>query len=77
MIGEKNMYIIKNPEAVRDKIDGIFDKLQLKDDYRLTTEEVSLIKEAAMLDLLTASQLRGFIAILCDEYIVRPAYTSE
>jgi hypothetical protein len=47
------------------------------DDYRLTHEEMSLVKEAAMLDFLTASQLRGLVLVLADEYVVRPAYTRD
>lgn len=71
------MYIIKNPEEVRDKIERIYDKLQVDERYKFSKEELNLIKEAAMLDLLTSSQLRGLILVLCDEYILKCDYTSE
>ena len=66
-----------NPSELQDKITTIFDKLNVVDDYRLTHEEMSLVKEAAMLDFLTASQLRGLVLVLADEYVVRPAYTRD
>ena len=68
---------MKDPRVIQDKITRIYDKLQIDERYRFNHEELNLIKEAAMLDLLTASQLRGFILILCDEYILKPSYTSE
>lgn len=68
---------MKDPRVIQDKIARIYDKLQVTDRYIFSNEELSLIKEAAMLDLLTSSQLRGFILILCDEYILKPSYTSE
>ena len=66
-----------NPSELQDKITNIFDKLNVVDDYRLTHEEMSLVKEAAMLDFLTASQLRSLVLMLADEYVVRPAYTRD
>jgi len=66
-----------NPSELHDKITNIFDKLNVQDDYRLTHEEMSLVKEAAMLDFLTSSQLRGLVLVLADEYVVRPEYTRD
>lgn len=68
---------MKDPRVIQDKIARIYDKLQVDEGYRFSHEELSLIKEAAMLDLLTSSQLRGLILVLCDEYIVKSSYTSE
>ena len=67
---------MKDPRVIRDKIARIYDKLQVTDRYIFSNEELSLIKEAAMLDLLTSSQLRGLILVLCDEYVVNRDYTS-
>tara|TARA_R100001591_G_scaffold110791_1_gene121961 strand:+ start:305 stop:511 length:207 start_codon:yes stop_codon:yes gene_type:complete len=66
-----------NPIELQDKITNIFDKVNMVDDYRFTHEEMSLVKEAAMLDFLTASQLRSLVLMLADEYVVRPAYTRD
>tara|TARA_R100000657_G_C4603949_1_gene58892 strand:+ start:377 stop:583 length:207 start_codon:yes stop_codon:yes gene_type:complete len=66
-----------NPSELQDKITNIFDKVNMVDDYRFTHEEMSLVKEAAMLDFLTASQLRSLVLMLADEYVVRPAYTRD
>lgn len=67
---------MKDPRVIQDKIARIYDKLQVTERYKFSNEELSLIKEAAMLDLLTSSQLRGLILVLCDEYIVNRDYTS-
>ena len=68
---------MKDPRVIQDKIARIYDKLQVTERYKFSNEELSLIKEAAMLDLLTSSQLRGLILVLCDEYILKCDYTSE
>jgi len=68
---------MKDPRVIQDKISRIYDKLQINERYRFSQEELSLIKEAAMLDLLTSSQLRGLILVLCDEYVINRDYTSE
>lgn len=68
---------MKDPRVIQDKISRIYDKLQVDERYKFSKEELSLIKEAAMLDLLTSSQLRGLILVLCDEYILKCEYTSE
>lgn len=68
---------MKDPRVIQDKIARIYDKLQINERYRFSQEELSLIKEAAMLDLLTSSQLRGLILVLCDEYVINRDYTSE
>jgi len=67
---------MKDPRVIQDKISRIYDKLQVNERYKFSNDELSLIKEAAMLDLLTSSQLRGFILVFCDEYIVNRDYTS-
>lgn len=67
---------MKDPRVIQDKISRIYDKLQVTDRYVFSNEELSLIKEAAMLDLLTSSQLRGLILVLCEEYVVNRDYTS-
>ena len=67
---------MKDPRIIQDKISRIYDKLQVTERYRFSQEELSLIKEAAMLDLLTSSQLRGLILVLCDEYVINRNYTS-
>ena len=67
---------MKDPRVIQDKISRIYDKLQINERYRFSQEELSLIKEAAMLDLLTSSQLRGLILVLCDEYVINRDYTS-
>lgn len=67
---------MKDPRVIQDKISRIYDKLQVTDRYIFSNEELSLIKEAAMLDLLTSSQLRGLILVLCEEYVVNRDYTS-
>ena len=66
-----------NPEVVVDKVGRIFDKLNVNVIYRFTYKEMQLLKEAAMLDLLTSSQLRGLILVLADEYILKPEFTSD
>ena len=68
---------MKDPRVIQDKISRIYDKLQVDERYKFSKEELSLIKEAAMLDLLTSSQLRGLILVLCDEYVINRDYTSE
>ena len=68
---------MKDPRVIQDKISRIYDKLQVTERYKFSNEELSLIKEAAMLDLLTSSQLRGLILVLCDEYVINRDYTSE
>jgi hypothetical protein len=68
---------MKDPRVIQDKVSRIYDKLQINERYRFSQEELSLIKEAAMLDLLTSSQLRGLILVLCEEYVVNRDYTSE
>ena len=67
---------MKDPRVIQDKISRIYDKLQVSESYKFSNEELSLIKEAAMLDLLTSSQLRGLILVLCEEYVVNRDYTS-
>ena len=68
---------MKDPRVIQDKIARIYDKLHVTERYKFSNEELSLIKEAAMLDLLTSSQLRGLILVLCEEYVVNRDYTSE